>query len=693
MPFKSKQQMKACFASNGFHGKIDCDEWAKDTNYKSLPNKKQDGGYNMYRPNKFKKRGKMQVGGLQPYLQSNTAAGSITPTGQSSLATNSQLSPEEIQALSQQYGFRTDNNQNFQQDLFNYAQKNQPAAYNSVYNKFGQTNAGTFVDGILGARTSNLARSLQRPAPAPNAPQQAALSEWIYGQDKHSLGTASQPYRDSKSQSDPGIMNGPEGPQYVDFMYNKPESQETDPSRGRYRIPYNVWSNLVTKGTTTADPSVIEQYKPAAIASMRMFGGRIQRMQMGGPLGSFTTANDPLVPGMNAPMQDIPVTAQTQTPMDPLQDLMAKGLLETPHGYDNTQQWYTAMNQPQPQQQAPRMRGNTAQNIGIGMMQGSNILSEISGRVERGRQNRYDYQQQSALGMQGAVPSSSFQPTPYSLYAKYGGKLKHYQQGGTSYKPPMPDYSFMGDPTKKDSDAYKQHFYDYLYNRNHAVDRWNAAGRINMNSTPPEMRDSIENMFSAWSDAEDDMLNAQYRRDDQKRMRNAIGPTSAGGQAARATMAKMKAGVPTYQQGGRPSYNFPPATNANRSDSTMYGVDFNNMMGLNPDAMKMYMNMQRYGIPPTLSEGAYRGAHNTQAAYEDAIGQMKGAYGNLRKKLPILPEMKKGGIHINPKNKGKFTEYCGGEVTGECIQKGLHSDSATIRKRANFARNARKFNH
>ena len=54
---------------------------------------------------------------------------------------------------------------------------------------------------------------------------------------------------------------------------------------------------------------------------------------------------------------------------------------------------------------------------------------------------------------------------------------------------------------------------------------------------------------------------------------------------------------------------------------------------------------------------------------------------------------RKGGIHIKPENKGKFTDYCGGKVTNECIQKGLDSPSATIRKRANFARNARKWNH
>lgn len=53
---------------------------------------------------------------------------------------------------------------------------------------------------------------------------------------------------------------------------------------------------------------------------------------------------------------------------------------------------------------------------------------------------------------------------------------------------------------------------------------------------------------------------------------------------------------------------------------------------------------------------------------------------------------KKGGIHIKPENKGKFTDYCGGKVTDECIQRGLNSSNPTTRKRANFARNARKWN-
>ena len=39
MPFKSKAQMKACWASKGFGGKVDCGEWMSKTKYNKLPEK------------------------------------------------------------------------------------------------------------------------------------------------------------------------------------------------------------------------------------------------------------------------------------------------------------------------------------------------------------------------------------------------------------------------------------------------------------------------------------------------------------------------------------------------------------------------------------------------------------------------------------------------------------------------------
>lgn len=60
-----------------------------------------------------------------------------------------------------------------------------------------------------------------------------------------------------------------------------------------------------------------------------------------------------------------------------------------------------------------------------------------------------------------------------------------------------------------------------------------------------------------------------------------------------------------------------------------------------------------------------------------------------------LIEMNKKGkkIYIKKKNRGKFTSYCGGKVTSECIARGKRSSSPTIRKRATFAANARKWKH
>lgn len=55
--------------------------------------------------------------------------------------------------------------------------------------------------------------------------------------------------------------------------------------------------------------------------------------------------------------------------------------------------------------------------------------------------------------------------------------------------------------------------------------------------------------------------------------------------------------------------------------------------------------------------------------------------------------LKKGNkIHIKKKNRGKFTEYCGGKVTDACIAKAKRSGNPTLIKRATFADNARKWN-
>ena len=54
-------------------------------------------------------------------------------------------------------------------------------------------------------------------------------------------------------------------------------------------------------------------------------------------------------------------------------------------------------------------------------------------------------------------------------------------------------------------------------------------------------------------------------------------------------------------------------------------------------------------------------------------------------------QRKKGGIYINPANRGKFTDTM--QRTGKTAEELSHSSNTLTRKRAIFALNARKWNH
>lgn len=62
--------------------------------------------------------------------------------------------------------------------------------------------------------------------------------------------------------------------------------------------------------------------------------------------------------------------------------------------------------------------------------------------------------------------------------------------------------------------------------------------------------------------------------------------------------------------------------------------------------------------------------------------------------ISYISYLKEGsGIHIKPSHKGRFTEYCDGKVTQDCINRGKRSPNPKIRKQAVFAENARKWKH
>jgi hypothetical protein len=65
---------------------------------------------------------------------------------------------------------------------------------------------------------------------------------------------------------------------------------------------------------------------------------------------------------------------------------------------------------------------------------------------------------------------------------------------------------------------------------------------------------------------------------------------------------------------------------------------------------------------------------------------------NTRIKLLKIPKAK-SGIHIKKSHEGRFTAYCGGNVTSECIARGKRSPDPKVRKMATFAANSRLFKH
>lgn len=109
-------------------------------------------------------------------------------------------------------------------------------------------------------------------------------------------------------------------------------------------------------------------------------------------------------------------------------------------------------------------------------------------------------------------------------------------------------------------------------------------------------------------------------------------------------------------------------------------------------------NFAAYGGPLDLW-GIGGGAIGYELAKED-LG-IKAMNALSKNKMTSLPNSftdtntfaSGGKIHIKKANRGKFTKYCGGKVTSECIAKGKRSSDPAVRKRATFAANARKWHH
>lgn len=85
-------------------------------------------------------------------------------------------------------------------------------------------------------------------------------------------------------------------------------------------------------------------------------------------------------------------------------------------------------------------------------------------------------------------------------------------------------------------------------------------------------------------------------------------------------------------------------------------------------------------------------AESNRQLIQEAYNEYLNSEINFYKKGNKIKSSKKPKIHIKKENRGKFTDYCGGKVTNECIQRGKNSSDPKIRKRATFAGNVRSWN-
>jgi hypothetical protein len=579
MPFKSKAQMKACFATNGFNGKIDCDEWAKDTDTKSLPDKKkEEGGYNMYRPKDCKKcGGKMQRGGemydqrqrdeMRAYLESLQNQ-QLLDTAPPPIADTPQMGQDRIAEGIQKGIIQAP--QGYNPNQFDYTTQN-PAPtppknpYQTLQNVgigiMGARTALGFLSGAVERRRQNQYDYTQQTALGQMNPMQASDFQpnpySLYAKYGGNLKTIMKDFErwsnDAKmdfgsGDDDKGMMK--KGGFEIDRMLIVRKLLPELLNFGRLNHSYKRYKEDGGTAQTGGRPPIYTQDRKdprlqmyndslALNISSRFENAINDKVDKGRPVTDAEMKRNEYLSDRASAAHDRLVAANGEEPQ--IRKIMSRTYI--------------------------RPDGTTYQA-------GANLF--------------YDPVQPIIYGKPPVPPM----PKDTVPIPDTGRKLRPFQQGGTSYVP-RPSYSMRG-TSPKDSNLYRRDFYNYLNGDPRAKDTWDVIVPRDYSPIPPNLYDSVMNSWSAYADAEDKL----FMIDEQNARNNPYGPAPV--EAAQATKSRIKAGLP--------------------------------------------------------------------------------------------PVKKKGGIHIKPENKGKFTEYCGGKVTDECIQKGLHSDSATIRKRANFARNARKWN-
>lgn len=129
-----------------------------------------------------------------------------------------------------------------------------------------------------------------------------------------------------------------------------------------------------------------------------------------------------------------------------IEEGIAKGIIEAPEGRD-AMEYYKSVSSHKPKEKKDKFDP-------YWLYRGfKNGMSWLSGMVERGRQNRYDWMQQTALGQMNPMPTDDFQPTPMNMYAQEGGLINPYltyMKSGGNLKTIIKDYNKFSNDAQMD---------------------------------------------------------------------------------------------------------------------------------------------------------------------------------------------------------------------------------------------------
>lgn len=246
------------------------------------------------------------------------------------------------------------------------------------------------------------------------------------------------------------------------------------------------------------------------------------------------------------------------------------------------------------------------------------------------------------------------------------------------------------------------------------ADTSGLEGEIKQAQTYTVQANNNDDLMSEWS-AFTPMENVSWKDirggSTGQRIGNTIGAAGSGAAAGASVGGPIGAivgGVVGLGSaiGGWISGNSKAKKKAKKFNKQINAANEKNMVALEDKAenidtqndLNMLANFSAYGGPINIFGS---GAIDYELAKEDLYNKQLSAMSKYKMssmpnsfETPELAVFAKGGkIHIKKANRGKFTDYCGGKVTSECIARGKRSKSAAVRKRATFAANARKWHH